>query len=59
MLAKLSIRKKAVEADILRNFQKQAVMLYQDGVEMQSFLSLSSKKVICEHLETLWNLFLS
>jgi hypothetical protein len=36
-LAKLSILKKRVEADILANFQMLAEVLHQDGVEITKF----------------------
>jgi hypothetical protein len=40
-LAKLSVRKKRVEVDILANFQMLEEVLYQDGVEIQNSLSIS------------------
>jgi hypothetical protein len=52
-LAKLSIWKKRVEADIVANFQMLEEVLYQDGVEIQNSLSISLKREICKHLETL------
>jgi hypothetical protein len=51
-LAKLSIWKKRVEADIVANFQMLEEVLYQDGCEIQNSLSISLKREICEHLET-------
>uniref|UniRef100_A0A7M4E8X6 DUF4371 domain-containing protein n=1 Tax=Crocodylus porosus TaxID=8502 RepID=A0A7M4E8X6_CROPO len=58
-LAKLPIWKKRVEANILANFQMLEEVLYQDGVEIQNSLSISLKRDICEHLETLQNSFKS
>jgi hypothetical protein len=54
-LAKLSIWTKRVEADILANFQMLEEVLYQDGAEIQNSLSISLKREICEHLQTLQN----
>jgi hypothetical protein len=59
VLAKVTIWKKVVGADIVGNFQMLEEVLYQNGVEIQNFLSFSLKREICEHLETLQNLFLS
>jgi hypothetical protein len=56
-LAKLSIWKKRVEADIVANFQILEEVLYQDGCEIQNSLSISLKREICEHLETHQNCF--
>jgi hypothetical protein len=58
-LATLSIWKKRVEADIVANFQMLEEVLYQDGCEIQNSLSISWKREICEHLETLQNSFKS
>jgi hypothetical protein len=58
-LAKLSIWKKRVDADIVANFQMLEEVLYQDGCEIQNYLSVSLKREICEHLETLQNSFRS
>jgi hypothetical protein len=58
-MAKLSIWKKRVEADIVANFQMLEEVPYQDGVEIQNSLSVSLKREICEHLETLRNSFRS
>jgi hypothetical protein len=58
-LAKLSIWKKRVEADIVANFQMLEEVLYQDGREIQNSLSISLKREICEHRETLQNSFKS
>jgi hypothetical protein len=52
-LAKLWIRKKGVEVDILANFQILQEVLYQDGIATQYSLSISSKREICQHLEKL------
>jgi hypothetical protein len=43
-LAKLSIRRKRVAADILANFRILEVVLRQDGAEIQNFLSIYFKK---------------
>jgi protein-disulfide isomerase-like protein with CxxC motif len=58
VLAKLSIWKKAVEANILGSFQRLQEVFYQDGADILC-LSLSLKREICKHLETLHNIFLS
>uniref|UniRef100_A0A7M4F4W3 Zinc finger BED-type containing 5 n=1 Tax=Crocodylus porosus TaxID=8502 RepID=A0A7M4F4W3_CROPO len=58
-LAKLLIWKKRVEANILANFQILEEVLYQNGAEIQNSLSISLKREICEHLETLQNSFKS
>jgi hypothetical protein len=42
-------------ADILADFQMLEEMLYQEGVGIQNFLSISLKREIREHLETLQN----
>jgi hypothetical protein len=57
--AKLSIWKKRVETDIVANFQMLEEVLYQDGCEIQNSLSISLKREICEHLQTLRNSFKS
>jgi hypothetical protein len=51
-LAKLSIRKKRVEADILANFQMLEDVLYQNGIVIQYSLPISLKREVCKHLET-------
>jgi hypothetical protein len=58
-LAKLSIWKRRVEADIVAKFQMLEEVLYQDGCEIQNSLSISLKREICKHLETLQNTFKS
>jgi hypothetical protein len=58
-LAKLSIWKTRVEADIIANLQMLEEVLYQNGCEIQNSLSISLKREICEHLETFQNSFKS
>jgi hypothetical protein len=52
-LTKLSIWKKRVEADILVYFKILEEVLYEGGVGIQDSLSISLKREICKHLETL------
>jgi hypothetical protein len=54
-LVKLWIWKKGEEADIRVNFKILEEVLNQGGVEIQHSLSVSLKREICKHLETLQN----
>jgi nicotinic acid phosphoribosyltransferase len=55
LLARQSIWKKSVEADITANFQMLVEVFRRDRAEIQNSLSVSLKREICEHLETLQN----